>query len=169
MLLTGPSGCGKTTVIQEFISKTKLKVGGFYTQEIRGVRREGFKIVTLDGREGVLAHRGMVYGPRMGRYRVNLKDLNLIGVDALERALEEAELLLIDEIGKMELFSPQFREVVVRSLDSAKPLLGTIFRGHHPFVDMVKARPDVELLEVRKGEGEKILDYLRKKFAPFRV
>ncbi len=75
-----------------------------------------------------------------------------------------AELLVIDEVGKMELLSPQFREVVIKCLDSPKPLLGTIYRGNHPFVEMVKARPEVEILRMRKGGGDEVLQHLNRKF-----
>jgi len=164
LFISGHPGCGKTTVFQRFIAGTKLTTGGFYTQEIRGKGREGFKIVTFDGREGILAHIGIKGRPRVGRYGVYLKDLNLIGVKALEKALVQAELLGIDEVGKMELLSPQFREVVIKCLDSPKPLLGTIYRGNHPFVEMVKARPEVEILRMRKGEGDEVLQHLKRKF-----
>jgi len=165
LLITGPPGCGKTTLIKEFIAETKLRAGGFYTQEIRERRREGFKLITLDGREGVLAHLGIDYGPKVGRYGVNLRDLNSIGVGSLEEALVRADLLVVDEIGKMELLSPQFREVVVKCLNSPKPLLGTIYRGAHPFVERVRTRPEVEILQMRKGEGNKVLEYIRGRFS----
>ena len=164
LLITGPPGCGKTTTIKRFCAESKLKAGGFYTEEIRGEKRVGFKIVTFDGREGTLAHIGIKEGPRLGRYGVNLEDLNLVGVYALEKALAKAELLIIDEIGKMELFSSRFREVVVKCLDSPKPVLGTIFWGNHPFVEMVRARPELEVLKMKKGEGSRVLRYLKERF-----
>ena len=166
LLISGSPGCGKTTLIKEFIAETKLRASGFYTQEIRGARREGFKLITLDGREGVLAHIGIDYGPKVGRYGVNLRDLNSIGVDSLEKALGRADLLVVDEIGKMELLSPQFREAVVKCLDSPKPLLGTIYGGAHPFVQMVRSRPEVEILRMKRGKRWEILEYLRGRFPP---
>src|SRR4030065_370938 len=115
-LLTGSPGTGKTTAIRQAIARTNARAGGFYTEEIRsGGSREGFKIVTLDGQEGILAHVGITGPRRVSKYGVDTTSLEKIGVNAIHRAIKEDDVIVIDEIGKMELFSPYFQEAVLQA------------------------------------------------------
>ena len=165
ILLAGRPGVGKTTIIKEVVDRLGGQAGGFYTAEIRERgRRLGFQIVTLDGEEGILAHVNIRGSPRVSRYGVNLQDLEGVGVAGLERALERGQYIVIDEIGKMELHSARFREVVIEAVESEKVVLATVMAGPHPWVDALKARPEVILLQVteanRGGMAERILEML---------
>ncbi|MFQ6001621.1 MAG: nucleoside-triphosphatase, partial [Anaerolineae bacterium] len=72
ILLAGRPGVGKTTVIKQVVEMLGGEAGGFYTEEIRqGGRRLGFKIITLEGEEGVLAHVDIKGAPRVSKYGVN--------------------------------------------------------------------------------------------------
>ena len=150
LLLTGPPGVGKTTVIQTVLSGIEIRAGGFYTQEMRrGGRRVGFSLKTLDGAEGVLAHIDYPRRYRVGRYGVDLNRFEAVALPALERALGEKELIVIDEIGKMELFSERFQEMVEHILAQDKRhLLGVIHQGREPFAASVRQREDVEVMAV---------------------
>ena len=90
--------------------------------------------------------------------------LDRVGVSALRQALKEADLIVIDEIGKMELLSPQFKETVTQAINSDKRVLGIIMLNPHPFADEVKRHPKVEvLLLTRDNRPEimnKVLDWL---------
>src|SRR4030042_397641 len=115
-LLTGSPGAGKTTIIREVVARFKNKAGGFYTQEIRvGGIRQGFKITALNGREAVLSHVDISSPHRVSKYGVDISNLDNIGVAALYQSLKESDLIIIDEIGKMELFSPRFRESALKA------------------------------------------------------
>ena len=133
--VTGHPGVGKTTLVERVIEAVPLKCGGMITKEIRKIgRRVGFSIHDLlTGKEGVLAHIHLEKGPKLGRYRVNLRDLEEIGAAAIERALVECELVVIDEVGPMELRSQRFIRAVERALESEKHLLVTVHRAsnHH--------------------------------------
>ncbi|MBW8057654.1 MAG: NTPase [candidate division NC10 bacterium] len=145
-LITGPPGVGKTSLLLSLLESLPGSKGGFYTLEIREERqRVGFQIADLAGREGILAHVRRPGPPRVGRYGVDLKTFEVIGVQAIIRALDEADLIVIDEIGKMELYSPLFQTVLFQILESSRPLLATILTKAHPIADRIKVHPDVRL------------------------
>jgi nucleoside-triphosphatase len=98
----------------------------------------------------------------VGRYRVDVSAFEQIGVKGLEDAVMTSDVILVDEIGKMELFSRRFREVVLSALDVAKPVIATVMARGHPFVDALKARPDVQLLEVTLDSRDRLADQLAK-------
>jgi nucleoside-triphosphatase len=158
LLLTGRPGTGKTALIKETLARTKVKGGGFYTEEIRtGGVRQGFKLVTLDGQEAILAHVGISSSYQVSKYRVDTDSLNRVGVSALRQALKETDLIVIDEIGKMELLSPRFREAVTQALNSGKKVLGTIMLNPHPFADEIKRHLEVEVLPVTRENRTEVM------------
>ncbi len=138
---TGPPGVGKSTIVSRVVNASRrlgCSVGGFTAPEARSGRiRAGFLIVdVMTGEKGWLARRGYP-GPRVGSYGVIVEDAVRIGVRALERALEEADLLVIDEIGPMELAVEELREAIINALKSSKPAVGVVhrrLRARDPYV-----------------------------------
>ncbi len=109
ILLTGRPGCGKTTLIQRVVKNLALPAGGFYTKEIRrrGVR-VGFKLITLGGKEAVFADVNFKTSERVGKYGLDLAKLETVGVPAIHEAISAQQLVVIDEIGPMEIRSAIF-------------------------------------------------------------
>ncbi len=156
-LLTGGPGCGKTTVIRRLMEDLSVAAGGFYTEEIRrGGRREGFALITLDGHTATLASVHSPSRRRVSKYGVDLEAIDGVGVPAIERATARAALVVIDEIGKMELFSNRFRQAVLSALESGKIVLGSIMLAPHPWADAVKARPEVEVILLTEANRSQV-------------
>lgn len=158
VLLTGRPGCGKTTAVRKIIEQLRVEAGGFYTEEVRqaGVR-VGFRLLTLSGDERILARVGGGPGPRVGRYTVDVKAVDELGVMSIERAIDARKLVVIDEIGPMELLSARFRESVVRALESESPVLGTIMWKPSAFTNRLKDRRGVTLVEVTPSSREAVV------------
>ena len=159
LLLSGKPGTGKTSLIKEAIDRVKIEAGGFYTQEIRsGGVRQGFKIITLDGKEAILAHINISSPYQVSKYNVDIDSLNEVGISAIQQALKQNDLIVIDEIGKMELLSLQFQEVVLQAIQSGKKVLGTVMFTSHPFADEIKRRPEVTTLVVSGANRNEVLN-----------
>jgi len=162
-LLTGRPGTGKTSLIKQAVAGMKGTAGGFYTEEIRsqGVR-EGFRLVTLDGQDAILAHVNIHSPYRVSRYGVDIDNLDRVGVSALNEAAQQCDLVVIDEIGKMELFSVNFRQTVLRIIDSGKRVLGTIMLSPNPWADAIKHHPQVHLVTLTRDNYQQVLEELRR-------
>lgn len=161
ILICGPPGVGKTTLIKKILKKINLRAGGFYTEEIRGrSNRVGFKIISLDNQEGILAHINIKDSQRVGRYGVNINDLENIGARSLEQALKNDDLIIIDEIGKMEVFSEEFKEKVLDCLSSKKIVLAAISMVGDKFISNIKRRDDIILFKVTKENRNKLIEII---------
>ena len=134
IFITGYPGSGKTTLFNEIINDIKelkpdIVIYGFTTKEIRDKgERVGFSIQNFKNENGILAHIDFKSGPHVGKYGINLKDLENIGIKTLIESLsnDEIELIAIDEIGRMEMYHPDFLKIVNQIINSSKPLLATI-------------------------------------------
>lgn len=156
ILLTGVPGVGKTTLIRRLAEGlAPWNPAGFYTEEMRvqGVRK-GFRLVSLDGRDLVLAHVEHPGPARVGRYGVDVAGFNrLLGELALVRS--PSTVIVIDEIGKMECQLPRFRALIVQLLESSKTVLATIALKGDRFLQQIKQRPDARVVTVTlQNRGE---------------
>ena len=158
LLLTGIPGIGKTTLIRAVLKQLdEIRCAGFYTEEKRhGGQRIGFKIVTLDGQEGTLASIGRKE-PTVGRYSVHVEEFEKLALPQLDAEITPADIYVIDEIGKMELLSPRFRNKVVDLLARLSNLLATIAKKGKGFIEQLKERNDIELIEVTRENRDRLV------------
>jgi nucleoside-triphosphatase len=167
VLLTGRPGCGKTTLIKRVVNELALSVGGFYTEEIRQRgERVGFKVITLDGEEAVLAHVNLNTEQRVGKYGLDLHALERIGTEAIRMAVRARQLVVIDEIGPMEIKSRIFCDIANEALNSpdTSGILGTITARSFPFTNAIKKRHDITLIEVHPKNREQLVSDLLGQF-----
>jgi len=168
LLLTGRPGVGKTTLVERVVGELggRLRLAGFTTGELRDAagHRVGFRITTLDGREGELARVGRPSPVRVGRYGVNVEAFERLALPELAR--RHVDLLVIDEIGKMECASGRFRRAVEDALDVPLNVLATLAATHLPFFQALRERPDVELFSLTERNREALAAKLAARLQP---
>lgn len=168
ILLTGVPGIGKTTIIRKVTGKMKKACAGFYTEEIREKnRRVGFRLITTDGNLCILSHKSINSPHQLGKYRISIECIEAIGVTAIKYGIAKNRIIVIDEIGKMELFSYAFKEVVVQALDSNSCILGSILFKSHPFCKKIKEREDVDIMEVTEDNRDHLPDIILGKLGAY--
>lgn len=142
--LTGAVQTGKSTAIRRFLcANSALFTGGFRTVSIPTA--EGFDvfIVPPEWTADDLTPEALV-GRRGARRETRPEGFERCGCALLQRA-GEFDLLLMDELGRMELEAHAFCAAVLDALHGDTPVLGVIKPEHNAFLDAVRAREDVEL------------------------
>ncbi len=158
VFLTGMPRTGKTTLVSKFLKGFPGKVTGIITRETRKAgQRTGFRIEDLvTGEKGTLARIGGA-GPRVGKYSVDVDDLERVSLPALSR---KADLTVIDELGAMEFKSRAFKQKVDDLMHSDKDLLAVL---HRRWVS--EYRKYGKVIEVTSDNHEKVLAELEKLFS----
>ena len=148
LLVTGRPGVGKTTLMERVLEQLRgsLRLAGFTTAEERDHSRQrtGFQILTVEGKQAELARVGLRSTVQVGRYGVNFEAFERLALPELAR--RDVDLIVIDEIGKMECASERFCEAVRDALEAPVSVLATLGNARLPFFLALRARPDVEVM-----------------------
>ena len=159
LLITGRPGAGKTTLVMNVVERLRgsLCLAGFTTTEVRNPsgERTGFQILTVEGKQAELARAGLRSSVRVGRYGVNLEAFERLALPELAR--RDVDLIVIDEIGKMECASDRFCRAVENALDTQVTVLATVGIACLPFLESVRSRPDVELLTLTERNRDALV------------
>lgn len=195
LLCTGQPSCGKTTLVKKALDRIiewqdnrthAAVVSGFYTDEVLDAngRRVGFDIVGIASKKrGILARKGGLPSscPKTGQYSVDVasfEDIALTELDTLQSSSsvkssgskedDTSQIIIIDEIGRMELHSNKCQAAVEKLLQHPNILVvGAItaaIYGHRvPFCDYItdgyelkKHSMPVEVMRIKKSNRETV-------------
>jgi nucleoside-triphosphatase len=167
LLITGLPGVGKTTFIKKLLEESRhLHPVGFYTTEIReeGVRR-GFELVNLEGKRGILSHVDIESRYRVGRYKVDVSAFEDF-LDGISFFDPSSDMIMVDEIGKMECLSDRFKKLLREVLTSGKRVIATIALKGSGLIEEVKQRQDVKLFEITKRNRDLLFSEILREINP---
>ena len=166
ILLEGRPGVGKTTLaiaILDALADRGVEVGGFTTEEIRERGgRVGFAIEAIGGEREVMAHVDYSGPPRVGKYGVDLEALERVALPTLD---QRAEVVVIDELGKMELYSEALCDAVTEAMRAVGNVVATVQATYHPFTDALKSRDDVTVIQVTRANRDELRERVVEKLA----
>jgi nucleoside-triphosphatase len=172
-MITGRPNIGRTTVLLNAATALKNKgyhVGGMLSREVREKgARVGFEAIDFStGNKGWLGHVHQPAGPQVSKYKINLGDLDQIGVKAIQDSLKVAEVIVINEIGSMQLFSSAFKEAIRDAIDGQKLVLSVIQHdARDPLIDSIKKTNDIELVAVTLENTQRLCNFLMRKTIQF--
>lgn len=167
LLITGRPRVGKTTLIQRITHRLDELAGGFTTGEIlENGRRIGFSITSLDGKKGILAREGLQSPYGLGRYGVDVEEMDRVGTQALLRTMAKLDKkwIIVDEIGKMEEYSKAFKKAMIDALDCPKHVIATIRLHDSIYTAAIKAREDVEVIRLTAPERDSVYRYITENY-----
>lgn len=159
--VTGSPGVGKSTLVAKVAAASGRRVGGVLARDKRYKdRRIGFELLDLaTGAVGMLADE-TGSGPQLGKYRVHPEDLDGIGAKAVENALK-CELIVVDEVGPMELSSRRFVSAVETAIASSRPMLVVLHEwSNHRLAK--KIRSCFQVITVTQENREALVDEIAK-------
>ncbi|NPB06542.1 MAG: NTPase [Aquificae bacterium] len=169
VIITGEPGVGKTTLVKKLVKALGDRAVGFWTEEVRDEqgRRTGFRVVSTEGKKKIFSSKFFTSKKLVGSYGVNVDYFEEVALPVLEKALKEAKkdrrkVVVIDEVGKMELFSKPFRELVrAVAHDPAVNAVITIpVRDVHPLVRELRRLPGAVVVEVTKENRDELAEDL---------
>lgn len=154
--ITGLPGAGKTYALLRIIEMlrekdTDISVGGMIDEPIMdGRHRVGFTVRDLiSGETEVFAHADYESKIMVGKIGMDVSRFDSVAVDAIRKAADTCDLIVIDEIGKLEVESEAFVEAVRAALEVEKPMILTLHKkSRNPLLQDIRRRDDVRILEI---------------------
>ena len=152
ILIDGLPRVGKTTAVQRVLSMVKVRCGGFFCQAVSKAFYTNFRLVSVQGPNRSLSSQELIRRFDIpGVVGFNLEDLENFGNPSLLHALNTCDVVVIDQLGTLEVSSDKFRAVVDRVLDSSKVVLATLTSSNVPYLEAIRRRPDVDIYPITRS------------------
>ena len=159
IFLTGKIGVGKSTVVDRLLVIMNMSFGGFRTLPvIKEQQLKGFKIRDIETGE----EESIAFFDNDFLIHPVIDGFENLGVKSLKGALENKELIVMDELGFLESEAESFKATVLEVLKSDRSVLGVMKIDRNPFLDEVAKY--VEIVEVEVHNSGNLPQQLRRAF-----
>jgi nucleoside-triphosphatase len=163
--ITGLPRSGKSAVLDKVVSMVvdehkanprrstsgSSVIGGMRTEAIiENGERVGYACINIEtGERGVMAHREIDSRNRILGYGIDPSEIDRVGVPAIQNAVGNCKILVVDEVGKFSVESEGFVDIVRAALEYDMPTLLTLHKkSRHPLLQDIRRRDDGRILEV---------------------
>jgi nucleoside-triphosphatase len=152
--LTGLPNSGKSSLVKNVIANLREQgrtVGGMVTESImENMRKVGLEVVDITtGERATFAHINFGETHKNINFGLNPEAMETVGVAAVRAAVEDCDMVVIDEIGPIHLECPAFNEVVLETIKKNVSLLLSIHKkSRHTVVQDIRRRDDMRILDV---------------------
>lgn len=137
--------------------------GGFYTEEITNSDdRIGFRCVSVNGESVEIANVESPSKTRIGRYGIDIEKFENFAIKVLQDAVSFKKIIVIDEIGLMQMLSASFQKIVQDIVSDNRIVLGTISSDSHPEIDKFKYVKEVRIIGLNEFNRDAISEFLAK-------
>lgn len=174
-------GCGKTTIIKKLLNEIQttkdISVAGFFTEEVReNKERIGFDVETSFGERTSLARVTSTCKfsasklPKMGKYSVFIQEFSNLVVPVMKRAEDTQSLLIIDEVGKMELLSKEFvyeiekLKIAFNNPKNIRKLIVTVplvSKSPIPLIESIRSLPSSKIFHLTQSNRDSIYEEIK--------
>lgn len=152
LLLMGKARVGKSSIAKSLLLELGERLAmGLYTEEIvENGERVGFNMVNHRGEVKIIAHINFSTDIKVARYCVDINGVDEIMLPIIEEAINEVDdrVLILDEIGFMQLSSPSIRSACLKLLDSKKRIIATTTNKSDAWIDNYKSHQNIKVIEI---------------------
>lgn len=170
IFLTGDINAGKSTIINKVINMLEKEgqvFSGFKTLPYLEENKQiGFYIESVKGMSDEKNILERMIGKCIGyRKAIGITDtFERLGVKILKESFESQNTIIImDELGILEKDAFTFQKLVHSTLSSKQMVLGVLKLKSHPFLNSIRNRRDVEVIEVNPKNRDNLPLYIYKK------
>lgn len=157
IFLTGISGCGKTTLINKILDDLNIKYSGYRTKPYyikdlnKGFYMEGYIKSTNNFSPISIKFENKKPIPILETFEV-------LGCEILRESINDLnlKLILMDEIGVLEDKALNFKNEIIRSIESQKIVLGVIKKKDNEFLNYLKERKDIVVFDIENTTNKQL-------------
>lgn len=161
VFLTGEKQIGKSTLLKRLIAESGRTFKGFQTRAyvLEGVKK-GYYMHSMLPMEGIENDSPISVNLNKEMVIPILETFDTLGVKIVNDALAHPGIMVMDEIGRFEGKSSDFKKAILMSLNREKQVIGVLQKTHSSFIDHIKARDDVEVIEITRENRDSIYESL---------
>lgn len=161
--VTGEKGIGKSFLIRRLMEAWQGKCHGFLTlpYTIEG-KRKGFYLHSLQKPKGI--ENDLPVSVQWGETTCFpiTETFERLGCAALDTVYNKEDLVIMDELGRLEGQAFLFQQAVERILDGENMTFCVVKKEDVPFLNRIRGRKDVCLLDLDRNVSEKIYEELKR-------